>query len=74
MLRGGNPDSFFVHLVLTPELATARVTGRAGHFMPSPLVASQFAILEPLGEDENGVGVDATLPVHKIVEKALSRL
>jgi gluconokinase len=74
VLRGGNPDAYFVHLVLTPETATARVSGRAGHFMPSTLVASQFAILEPLGEDENGIGVDATLPVEKIVEKVLSRL
>lgn len=74
VLRGGNPSAFFVHLVLTPEAATARVGGRAGHFMPSTLVASQFAILEPLEADENGVGVDATLPVEQIVDKAISRL
>ncbi len=74
VLRGGNADVFFVHLVLTPEAATARVSGRAGHFMPSTLVASQFAILEPLQPDENGVGVDAMLPLDKIVEKAISRL
>lgn len=74
VLRGGNPDAFFVHLVLTPEVATARVSGRAGHFMPGTLVASQFAILEPLGADESGVGVDATLPVDRIVEKAVARL
>ncbi|GAA2864931.1 gluconokinase [Actinoplanes cyaneus] len=74
VLRAGNPDAYFVHLVLTPETATARVSGRAGHFMPSTLVASQFAILEPLGDDENGIGVDATLAVEKIVEKVLSRL
>ncbi|BCJ45635.1 gluconokinase [Actinoplanes ianthinogenes] len=74
VLRGGNPDVFFVHLVLSPETATARVSGRAGHFMPSTLVASQFAILEPLEPDESGVAVDATLPVDKIVEKAISRM
>ncbi|MBB4740010.1 gluconokinase [Actinoplanes octamycinicus] len=74
VLRGGNPEAFFVHLVLTPETATARVSGRAGHFMPSTLVASQFAILEPLGPDEDGVGVDATLPVDEIVAKAISRM
>ncbi|GLW27298.1 gluconokinase [Actinoplanes regularis] len=74
VLRGGDPGAFFVHLVLTPEVATARVNGRSGHFMPSTLVASQFAVLEPLGVDENGIGVDATLPLDRIVEKVLSRL
>ncbi|MFI1987843.1 gluconokinase [Actinoplanes sp. NPDC020271] len=74
VLRGGNPEAFFVHLVLTPEVATARVSGRAGHFMPSTLVASQFAVLEPLAPDENGMGVDATLPLDRIVEKAAGRL
>jgi gluconokinase len=74
VLRGGNPQAFFAHLVLTPEVAEARVSGRVGHFMPGVLVSSQFAILEPLAPDENGVGLDATLPVDKIVEKTLSRI
>ncbi|WIM98305.1 gluconokinase [Actinoplanes oblitus] len=74
ILRGGHPEAFFVHLVLTPETAAARVSGRPGHFMPTTLVASQFAILEPLGPDENGVGIDATRPVDTIVEKAISRM
>jgi gluconokinase len=74
VLRAPDPRTFFVHLVLTPETATARVSGRSGHFMPSTLVASQFAILEPLGPDENGIGVDATLPIDQIVEKVTSRM
>ncbi|GIF07306.1 gluconokinase [Actinoplanes siamensis] len=74
VLRGGNPQAFFVHLVLSPETATARVSGRAGHFMPSTLVASQFAILEPLRPEENGVGIDATLGVDEIVAKVISRM
>ncbi|BCY06834.1 gluconokinase [Actinoplanes sp. L3-i22] len=74
VLRGGNPEAFFAHLVLTPEVAEARVSKRVGHFMPGVLVQSQFAILEPLAAEENGVGVDATLPVETIVEKVLSRL
>ncbi|WP_436521613.1 gluconokinase [Actinoplanes sp. HUAS TT8] len=74
VLRGGNQQAFFVHLVLTPEVATARVSGRSGHFMPGTLVASQFAILEPLAPEESGVGIDATLPVDRIVEKVLARL
>ncbi|KUL21996.1 gluconokinase [Actinoplanes awajinensis] len=74
VLRGPDPSVFFVHLVLTPEVALARVSARSGHFMPGTLVESQFATLEPLEPDENGVAVDATLPVDQIVEKVLSRL
>jgi gluconokinase len=74
VLRGGAPQAFFAHLVLTPEVATARVSGRSGHFMPSTLVASQFAILEPLEPDENGAGIDATLPLARIVDKILSHM
>jgi gluconokinase len=74
VLRGPAPQIFFVHLVLTPEVALARVSGRSGHFMPGTLVESQFATLEPLEPDESGLGVDATLPIDKIVEKVLSRL
>ncbi|AEV82845.1 gluconate kinase [Actinoplanes sp. SE50] len=74
VLRGPDPRTFFVHLVLTPEVATARVSARAGHFMPSTLVASQFATLEPLAPDENGLGVDATLPLDKIINRVLGRL
>ncbi|GIF12110.1 gluconokinase [Actinoplanes teichomyceticus] len=74
VLRAPDPRTLFVHLVLTREVATVRVGGRAGHFMPSSLVESQFAVLEPLGPDENGIGVDATLPVDRILAKVLSRL
>ncbi|MFG2278974.1 gluconokinase, GntK/IdnK-type [Streptomyces asoensis] len=67
MLRVARPDAFFVHLVLGQDEATARVAARQAHYMPASLVASQFADLEPLEEDEAGMAIDATLPVERIV-------
>ena len=41
----------FVYLTMTEEEALGRVAGRAGHFYPPSLVASQFAALhDPSGE------------------------
>lgn len=50
-LRSALPGLGFVFLELTPEVAADRVAHRPGHFMPSTLIASQFATLEsPVGE------------------------
>ncbi|EXF94278.1 gluconokinase [Pseudomonas fluorescens HK44] len=50
-LRSALPGLGFVFLELTPEVAADRVAHRPGHFMPSTLIASQFATLEsPIGE------------------------
>lgn len=50
-LRAASPGLRFAYLALTPEAALARVQGRAAHFFPGALIASQFAALEPpLGE------------------------
>ena len=53
-LRDGHDDVRFVHLAGTMELIAARQAARTGHFMPSSLMASQFATLEP-PEGEPGV-------------------
>lgn len=50
----------FLQLSLDPAEARARVAGRAGHFMPSSLVDSQFQEFEPLQPGEPGISVDAT--------------
>lgn len=42
--RRGDPR--FVFLQISPETATQRLRARAGHFMPSSLIESQFATLE----------------------------
>ena len=70
-LRGKAPGVFFVMLALDHDAALARVRGRRDHFMPAALVDSQFAALEPLGPDERGMTVDATLPLDVIVDQVL---
>jgi carbohydrate kinase (thermoresistant glucokinase family) len=72
-LRSAAPDIFFVHLAGDARLVSARVAGRAGHFMPASLVSSQYAELEPLGADERGMTVDFAQPVDQLVDEILAR-
>ena len=72
VLRAASPHVTFVHLAGAPERIAARTHARTGHFMPERLLASQYAILEPLGADEPGVTLDVSAPVDAIVEAALA--
>lgn len=74
VLREGNPAVRFVHLDGSPEVVARRVAGRPGHFMPASLVESQFATLEPLGADENGVVVDLDRAVDDLVDATVTAL
>lgn len=62
----------FLHLDVPPEVARERVRRRAGHFMPSSLLDSQYATLEPVAEDERdrAVSLDATPSPTEVVERA----
>ncbi|HEU4513824.1 MAG TPA: gluconokinase [Nocardioidaceae bacterium] len=73
VLREGAPDTFFVHLAGTPELILERMAGRK-HFMPASLLDSQFATLEQLEDDEEGMVVDISRPVDELVADVLARL
>ena len=67
-LRAASGGCRFLYLALTPEVAKLRVGHRPGHFMPSSLVADQFATLEAPGSDEIDVStVDAGLPLETII-------
>lgn len=68
-LRSAAPDVFFVHLDGERELIARRLGARAGHFMPTTLLDSQFADLEPLQPDEQG----ATLSVVDLPEAVTAR-
>lgn len=46
-----------VQLQVSPEDLAARVAARRAHFMPTSLLASQIALMEPLEPDEEGVTV-----------------
>jgi len=58
-LRRAGSGVWFLQLDVDLETIEVRVAERTGHFMPVSLVASQFAMLEPLGPDERGAIVDA---------------
>ena len=66
-----NVPTVFIHLSGTQELIQQRLNERKGHFMPPALLPSQFAILEPLSPDENGVEVSIEGSVDAMVERAL---
>ncbi|MCX6465222.1 MAG: gluconokinase [Pseudonocardiales bacterium] len=72
VLRESAPQQLFVHLSGSQEVIARRVAGRPGHFMPASLVESQFATLEPLGEDEHGLVLDVDQSVDALVEAYLT--
>ncbi|MEU4999078.1 gluconokinase [Streptomyces sp. NPDC021622] len=73
-LRAEAPGLVFVHLTGTRELIEDRMSHRQGHFMPTALLDSQFATLQPLGADEAGVAVDVTGTPQEISERAYEAL
>jgi gluconokinase len=52
----------FVHVRGAKELIGRRMAARVDHFMPTGLLDSQLATLEPLGDDEQSVEIDAGRP------------
>ncbi|MFF7699981.1 gluconokinase [Streptomyces lydicus] len=73
-LRAAAPGAVFLHLTGDRALIEARMAGRKGHFMPAALLDSQFATLEPLGDDEAGVAVDVSGTPQEIAARAVAAL
>ncbi|MGE2688864.1 gluconokinase [Mycolicibacterium pulveris] len=71
-LRSHRRDIEFVHLSGTPEVIGRRQASRPGHFMPPSLLKSQFATLEPLDPDENGITIDVDQSIDDIIETYVS--
>ncbi len=67
-LRQHAPRVELVHLHGTREVIARRQASRPGHFMPSSLLDSQFATLEPLAPDEHGVVIDVDQGIDAIVQ------
>jgi gluconokinase len=74
LLRDGHPSVWFAHVSGDEDLITQRVTARKGHYMPPSLVPSQFATLEPLGDDEPGRVVPAVGSPEQVVDALLADL
>ncbi|MFB8772661.1 gluconokinase [Streptomyces broussonetiae] len=73
-LRAAAPDVVFVHLTGDRELIEERMRQRKGHFMPTALLDSQFATLQPLQPDETGVAVDVSGTPEEITARAMAAL
>ncbi|MGN9757134.1 gluconokinase [Streptomyces sp. SD31] len=73
-LRAAAPGVVFVHLTGDREVIEDRMAHRQGHFMPTALLDSQFATLQPLQADEAGVAVDVAGSPEEIAERASNAL
>ncbi|MFZ4185516.1 gluconokinase [Streptomyces sp. R02] len=73
-LRAAAPGVVFVHLTGDRALIEARMSHRQGHFMPTALLDSQFATLQPLEPDEAGVAVNVTGSPEEITERTATAL
>ncbi|MEU4880371.1 gluconokinase [Streptomyces althioticus] len=73
-LRAAAPGVVFVHLTGDRALIEDRMSHRQGHFMPTALLDSQFATLQPLEPDEAGVAVNVTGSPEEITERAATAL
>ena len=74
LLAGAHGRVFFIHLVADEEALRERMEHREGHFMPSALLPSQFADLEPLADDEDGVTVTSRPTPEQTLEAILAAL
>ncbi|MFE4974639.1 gluconokinase [Kitasatospora sp. NPDC056651] len=73
-LRAACPGAFFLHLSGGHQLVEDRLSHRSGHFMPTSLLDSQYAALEPLATDERGADLDVGPSPEELVEKAVALL
>lgn len=74
VLRQGPGRLTFVLLAVDRDVLKSRLERRPQHFMPATLLESQLRTLEPLGEDESGVSVDASRSADEIVAEIQRRL
>jgi gluconokinase len=73
VLTKAAPRTTFLHLTGDHELIKSRMEHR-DHFMPSSLLESQEATLEPLQDDEHGWAFDIEPTPAQIVDEFLARI
>lgn len=74
LTAGAGEPIFFVHLTGAQAEIASRMGLREGHFMPTALLDSQFATLEPLERDEPHLTLDIRLPLTRMIDIALKEL
>jgi gluconokinase len=68
------PGVVFVHIVGDPALIRERMSHRTGHYMPTSLLDSQLATLEPPADDEAHIDVAADGSPEQEADEVLERL
>lgn len=71
LLRSADPELRFAHLAGPRELIAERMAARKDHYMPTALLDSQLATLEPLQDDEAGIVLDISEPPEELVRQIL---
>ena len=74
LTKAAGEPVIFIFLDGPKEVIAKRMSGRRGHFMPTSLLDSQFATLEPPGPDELAVRISVEPPVKTVVANALAAL
>jgi gluconokinase len=74
LLRDGHPSVWFAHVTVDADLLRERVESRTGHYMPSSLLESQLATLQPLQDDEPGTSISGAGTPDAVVDEVLTRL
>lgn len=68
------PTVVFLHLTGSRRVLASRLEDRSDHFMPTTLLDSQLATLEPLQADEPGIEIEINSLVSEIVARAVAWL
>lgn len=74
-LRQDNPDMIFLYMKGSFEVIMARLKARAGHYMPTELLQSQFDALEEPGSSEpDVVCIDINGNFDEVVSRGVETL
>ena len=74
MLIGSRQGVRLVYLAADRALIASRLSERNHEYMPSSLLDSQFATLEPPSVDESCVEIDVSIPVSQAIESGFRKL
>ena len=74
VLRRFAPDVVFIHLSGGAATISSRLSGRGHEYMPSSLLASQLATLEPLAADEAHIMADILDDPASLVDGIIRQL
>jgi gluconokinase len=75
LLRKDNDNMVFVYLKGSFDVIQARLQARAGHFMPTTLLKSQFeALEEPTADEKDVICIDIDTDIDGVVSRCVAAL